>query len=184
MTQEHPHVIRHTWRSTALQAQRVETFWGQHRLGHCQMVSLQLRPWQRVAAYGIARDGARVLLVHGGDAGPESPWFLPGGGVEHGEHPRDAVRREFVEETGLIVEVGALLDVMSDVQAHPAEGLLLHSVRVVYRVTMAPQVLPDAPSAGTDVFLWATPQDVARLPLMPFVAKLLATPAPPLSNRT
>ncbi|MFL6112500.1 MAG: NUDIX domain-containing protein [Catenulispora sp.] len=35
---------------------------------------------------------------------------LPGGGVEHGESPEAAVRREFLEETRLIVRVDRLLD--------------------------------------------------------------------------
>ena len=44
-------------------------------------------------------------------AGPGRPsltlrgrWFLPGGGVQHGENPADALRREIAEESGLTVE--------------------------------------------------------------------------------
>jgi len=36
-------------------------------------------------------------------------WGLPGGGLEHREQPRDAIVREFFEETGITIEVQRLL---------------------------------------------------------------------------
>jgi 8-oxo-dGTP diphosphatase len=37
-------------------------------------------------------------------------WELPGGKVEPGEQPQDALRREIHEELGVQIEIGALLD--------------------------------------------------------------------------
>ncbi|MCJ1679932.1 NUDIX hydrolase [Streptomyces sp. APSN-46.1] len=60
---------------------------------------------RRVAAV-IIRDG-RVLMVRERGRGPtgrhDGPeyWTLPGGGLEAGERPEDAVRREVAEEVGL-----------------------------------------------------------------------------------
>ena len=48
-----------------------------------------------------------VLLFRGGDpARPEvgTWWFTPGGGVEPGESPLDAAKRELFEESGLRVD--------------------------------------------------------------------------------
>lgn len=45
----------------------------------------------------------RVLLLLRGPTAPWMPnrWNLPGGGVESGESPREAARREVLEEAGL-----------------------------------------------------------------------------------
>jgi 8-oxo-dGTP pyrophosphatase MutT (NUDIX family) len=44
----------------------------------------------------------RVLLVQSGKGGDRG-WEFPGGNVDPGEDPRDAARREVIEETGLEV---------------------------------------------------------------------------------
>ena len=90
---------------------------------------------QRIAAYGVCHDAEeRLLLARASPtiAGRRGQWFLPGGGVQHGEHPPDSLRREVHEESGLTVAVGPLLDVLSDVRTIP-EGVSLHTVRLVYR---------------------------------------------------
>lgn len=56
------------------------------------------------AAAVIVRDG-RVLMVHeqARRSGGGEWWTLPGGGIQPGETPEQAVRREVFEETGLVV---------------------------------------------------------------------------------
>ena len=58
----------------------------------------------------IFDEDARVLLSHRTDC---DAWNLPGGHVESGETPWDAVVREVEEETGLVVLVRKLLGVYS-----------------------------------------------------------------------
>lgn len=56
--------------------------------------------FRRVAAYAIVRDGDRVLMTQLAEATPApGAWTLPGGGVDPGESPLDAVLREVHEET-------------------------------------------------------------------------------------
>jgi 8-oxo-dGTP pyrophosphatase MutT (NUDIX family)/GNAT superfamily N-acetyltransferase len=77
------------------------------------------RPITREAARVLCLDDAgRVLLMHWRDSvDGHQLWEPPGGGVEPGEEPIDAVRREWVEETGLPVPVisGAPTNVARDV---------------------------------------------------------------------
>ncbi|WP_082771781.1 NUDIX domain-containing protein [Actinoplanes sp. TFC3] len=57
------------------------------------------------AAAIIVRD-RRVLMVHERSrrAGLREWWTLPGGGIDPGETAEDAVRREVLEEVGLVVK--------------------------------------------------------------------------------
>jgi 8-oxo-dGTP diphosphatase len=60
----------------------------------------------------IFDDQRRVLLCHRRDL---DFWNLPGGGLEPGELPTEAVRREVMEETGLEVAVEKLVGVYGKV---------------------------------------------------------------------
>ena len=92
---------------------------------------------QRVAAYAVVvRDGAVLLSRLAPYVSETERWTLPGGGIDYGEHPRDAVVREVHEETGLHVTVGdrAWVDsahriAVLDTDTHETD---MHSVRIVY----------------------------------------------------
>jgi 8-oxo-dGTP diphosphatase len=62
-------------------------------------------PLFNVRVYGLLFDEQKRLLVS--DEFIRGSYFtkLPGGGLEFGEGTRDCLRREFMEETGLLVEV-------------------------------------------------------------------------------
>lgn len=63
----------------------------------------------RVRACGICTEGNSLLLVNHRGLSAGDFWAPPGGGVELGESAVDALRREFLEETGLEVEVAEFL---------------------------------------------------------------------------
>lgn len=60
----------------------------------------------------------RVLLIHETLESGGTHWLTPGGGIEHGEHPRDAARRETIEETGIEVELAADAEAVHTTRRH------------------------------------------------------------------
>ena len=61
----------------------------------------------------IRNDSNQILLQRRGDNGL---WSLPGGGVDPGETPAEAIVREVLEETGLVVEPTAIVGIVGGSQ--------------------------------------------------------------------
>lgn len=76
---------------------------------------------QPIAAAVIVRDG-KVLLIRRRLREGTLLWALPSGGVEAGETPADAARRESLEEVGLLVTP---LKSLGE-RIHPTTGRRMH----------------------------------------------------------
>ncbi len=132
---------------------------------------------QRLAAYGIARRDGAVLLVRCSDQSDfPGLWSLPGGGVDHGEHPLDTVVREFREETGLAVRVVGPPGLHSHAELLRGGVLHQHSVRIVVDVEVTGGTPADEPDGTTDLARWVPAGDVGALPLLPFTREALRLP--------
>lgn len=119
----------------------------------------------RVAAYAVCVEEGRLLLAHiapGYTFGFDGWWTLPGGGVEHGEHPRDAAIRELGEETGLIGEVVELLDVDSWRSVHTNRAGATedyHGICILYRCRVVGGELRNEVGGSTDECRWFSSAD-------------------------
>lgn len=71
----------------------------------------------------IVRDGdpPSVLLIRRGQEPLKGEWSLPGGAVELGETLEEAIRREVLEETGLVIEPAGVVQAFDRI-ARDADG--------------------------------------------------------------
>lgn len=113
----------------------------------------------RVAAYAVVTDDeGRILLAHWNE-GRRAAWTMPGGGLDPGEDPERAARREVKEETGYRVEIGELLGIHSRVipaSRRIADGATapLHALRIVYRAHITGGRLRHEVGGSTDRAEW------------------------------
>jgi len=83
----------------------------------------------RLRVCGICTDGDKILLVgHSLPGHFETFWSPPGGGQQFGETSRDTLKREFLEETGLRVDVGEMLFVNEFIEPP------LHAIELFFRI--------------------------------------------------
>jgi mutator protein MutT len=81
----------------------------------CPSCGLRHYASSKPTASGLVLDErGRILLARRAGEPDEGKWDLPGGFLDEGEAPRDALKRELDEETGLEVEPVAFFDVVVD----------------------------------------------------------------------
>lgn len=71
----------------------------------------------------VVDDEGRVLLGRRAVEPDKGLWDLPGGFVDEGEHPLEALRRELMEETSLDIEPGEFLGVWMDRYGYDSPAL-------------------------------------------------------------
>jgi len=119
-----------------------------------------------LAAYAVCVEGGRVLVARHVSGAGVSTWTLPGGRVEHGEDPFDAVIREVAEETGCEAVVERLLGV--DSRMIPAAERLVggpdhQNVGIFYAVRITGGELRPEPDGDIAESVWTPIPDVAGL---------------------
>lgn len=114
---------------------------------------------------GVIVHDRRVLLVRRATEPLKGEWSIPGGLVELGEKLLDAVKREVLEETGLIVEPGEVLELFDSIWRDAEGRCQYHYVLVDYLCRVTSGEL----RAATDVSdaRWATEAELPNFNLRP-----------------
>ena len=100
--------------------------------GDSRLSSLSGRPRSSASARWCAISKTAVVLVRRAQPPLAGRWSLPGGAIELGETLHDAIAREVVEETGLVVDVGPVVDVVDHIEVDAAGKITYHFVIVDY----------------------------------------------------
>jgi ADP-ribose pyrophosphatase YjhB (NUDIX family) len=118
---------------------------------------------QRLMVTAIIKRGRRYLLVKRGTMHKVQwgKWQFPEGGVEFGERPLVALKRELREETNLKVKSAELLGLNSYVVRALGTDLY-HIIRIVYSVKASGRVRL---SAEHIKFGWFTKAQVSKMPM-------------------
>ena len=75
-------------------------------------------------AAAIIRDGDKIFATQRGYGDFKGGWEFPGGKLEAGERPQEALKREIREELSVEIEVGELFDVVE--YDYPTFHLKMH----------------------------------------------------------
>lgn len=109
----------------------------------------------------IKDDKARILLIREADG----KWELPGGGLEHGENPREGLKREISEETGFLVdEVAGRPHAFWTIYKEVGSPTLKWFGFVAYEVKISGTFRPDA-DGEAEVARYFSYEEAAGLPL-------------------
>lgn len=114
-----------------------------------------------VAAAVVIEDGRVLLSQRKAGTHLAGAWEFPGGKVEPGEDPREALRRELREELGIDARIGEIVDVTFHRYADADKAVML----LFFEATREP-ASPEPRAIDVAAFEWAGPDglDPARFP--------------------
>jgi 8-oxo-dGTP diphosphatase len=123
--------------------------------------SYPARPVVGVGA--VIEHGGHIVLIRRRFEPLAGQWSLPGGTLEVGETLEAGVAREMLEETGLIVEVGPVIDVFDRILLDEEQRVRYHYVIIDYLCRPLGGTLQHASDADAAVYVDPASLDEYRL---------------------
>jgi ADP-ribose pyrophosphatase YjhB (NUDIX family) len=116
-------------------------------------------------------EAGRALLVRRDTEPLRGEWSVPGGMLELGEKLRDGVRREALEETGVTIEPGEVLDVFDSIFTDTLGRTQYHYVLIDY---LCRRISGEA-HAGSDVsdVRWVGAEALPAMGLRPSLEQVI-----------
>lgn len=129
-------------------------------------------PYHLVSACGLVRKDGQVLLIRN----PKRGWELPGGTVEQGETITEALKREILEESGILSEPEYLTGVYQNLVVKDGYGSLsgMKIPPIINFAFLCKYV--DGEAAVSDESLdvrWVTPDEAVQMATHPLYEKRL-----------
>jgi len=118
----------------------------------------------------IVHEG-RAVIVQRGTEPLKGQWSVPGGALEIGETLRQCAVREALEETGLQVEAGEVLEVFDAIYAETDGRILYHYVLIDFEC----KLLGGELKAGGDAVQakWVTAQELSKYEVAETARKMI-----------
>ncbi len=116
-----------------------------------------------LTARGICEFEGRILLlkVRSKSSHDAEKWEIPGGKVKKGEFFDQALKREFMEETGLEINIDSLYNVIQNEYTACKTNEKIKSVQLIMRVSSDSDEVKI--SAEHDDYRWFTPEELKEL---------------------
>lgn len=128
-------------------------------------ISREYPPVPLVGVGALVVGDGRVLLIKRGNEPSKGQWSIPGGLVKVGESLRDAVVREALEETGLLVQPEFLVELLERIFRDDHGRIRYHYVLADFRCS----VVDGSMRAGSDALeaAWFDRKELNGLELAP-----------------
>ena len=131
---------------------------------------------QRISAYGVVITDGMMLLARIAPGYPGAGnWTLPGGGLDWGEAPDDAMHRELYEETGLTGAIDDLLGIDSIRIERNRNGrhIGFHALRIIYHVSAVGEPRVTEVDGSVSEARWIPLSEIPERPTVELVASAL-----------
>lgn len=126
----------------------------------------------RHGAYGVVIQDSEILFTLKKSGPYKGLWGLPGGTIEFGETPEEALKRELLEETALAAVQLDLLSIATTIGEYNNHGELyqFHHIGIIYKVVsinLMPDLVPEEEGR------WVALKDIKHDELTPFAKHVL-----------